>query len=364
MDPSYPIRKFQDLLDRLNHNDGRYFRCLADLTRDFPMFAPMFVDVLERSLQRITRPPKNLYFLYVLDCISKTLPRVYAPLFANRLYRMFMHAYEYSDGESAYELQRLVEAWQSIQPPLFQPGLLESIKEGINSANNVHSASPDSPRIQDFDLGPGEWMAGAMDLPEELAMQAGDDTSPLLFAQLLSLERNRCEFEVINAKAAVMTSFGFDEAYVDELYQELPKQCLKCGSRFALESELAEHLDWHFRNRNERQTISPWLPTCEAWTDPRRARLGTMLEGTNPETKAAAEQLAVCNPEQLACILCGELFELTPTEQDWRCKDTVVVFLKDRRQNVLLHTSCYQSLSVMEVDRPESVSVCFQDSFA
>jgi hypothetical protein len=324
----------------------------------------MFVDVLERSLQRITRPPKNLYFLYVLDCISKTLPMVYAPLFANRLYRMFMHAYEYSDGDSAYELQRLLEAWQAIQPPLFQPGLLESIKEGINTANNVHSASPDSPRIQDFDLGAAEWLANQSQMPEELSMQAGEDTSPLLFAQLLALEKNRCEFEVINAKATVMTNFGFDEIYVDELYQELPKQCLKCGNRFALESELAEHLDWHFRNRSERLTVSPWLPTCEAWTDPRRARLGAMIEGTSTETKAAAEQQAICDPNQLACILCGELFELAPTEKDWRCKDTVVVFLKDRRENVLLHTSCYQSLSVMEVDRSEIVPVAFLDSFA
>lgn len=328
------------------------------------MFAPMFVDVLERSLQRITRPPKNLYFLYVLDCISKTLPMVYAPLFANRLYRMFMHAYEYSDGDSAYELQRLLEAWQAIQPPLFQPGLLESIKEGINTANNVHSASPDSPRIQDFDLGAAEWLANQSQMPEELSMQAGEDTSPLLFAQLLALEKNRCEFEVINAKATVMTNFGFDEIYVDELYQELPKQCLKCGNRFALESELAEHLDWHFRNRSERLTVSPWLPTCEAWTDPRRARLGAMIEGTSTETKAAAEQQAICDPNQLACILCGELFELAPTEKDWRCKDTVVVFLKDKRENVLLHTSCYQSLSVMEVDRSETVPVAFLDSFA
>ena len=364
MDPSYPIRKFQDLLDRLNHNDGRYFRCLADLTRDFPMFAPTFVDVLDRSLQRITRPPKNLYFLYVLDCISKALPNVYAPLFANRLYRMFMHAYEYSDADSAFELQRLLDAWKALQPPLFQPGLLESIREGINSAN-MPPPSSDSPRIQDFDLGPGEWLTELSDLPEELAMQAIEDNHPLLFSQLLALEKSKDEFEKINTKAAVMANFGYDEGgvYVDELYQELPKQCLKCGARFALESELEEHLDWHFRNRGDRLLLSPWLPNRDMWTDPRRARLGALLEGSGTETKAATEQLAVCNPEQLSCILCGEQFELIPCEQDWRCRDTVVVFLKDRRMNVLLHTSCYQSLSVMEVDRPETVLEPFTDAF-
>ena len=351
LDPSYPIRKFQDLLDRLNHNDGRYFQCFASLARDFQIFAPQFAEVLDLSLQRIQEPPKNLYFLYVLDCVSKTLPRVYAPLFTNRLYRMFIHAYRHSDAESAFQLMRLLEAWEGLNPLLFPVNLLASIREGVESINQV-LMSPNSPEIQAFDIGAAaEMVKQAPSMPPEIAMQAIEDSYPLLFERLVSLEKNKVEFENITTKAGQVPNFSYEDGikvYVNELYQDLPKQCLNCGCRFSRDAEIAEHLDWHFarfKKDRDRVAFSPWLPTREVWVDPQRARLGGLLESGNSDPSIPAEQSAICDPEQLDCPLCGEPFDLVPDEQNWRCKDAVIVYLQDKKKNVLLHTSCHQSLS-------------------
>lgn len=82
----------------------------------------------------------------------------------------------------------------------------------------------------------------------------------MLFSRLLTTERSKAELEKLSMKLAIIDPRELHRFLIFELYEELPKQCLVCGLRFGLDSELDMHLDWHFVGGAKKQPLKPWLP--------------------------------------------------------------------------------------------------------
>eukprot|EP00358_Blepharisma_japonicum_P004784 CAMPEP_0202942038 /NCGR_PEP_ID=MMETSP1395-20130829/2208_1 /ASSEMBLY_ACC=CAM_ASM_000871 /TAXON_ID=5961 /ORGANISM="Blepharisma japonicum, Strain Stock R1072" /LENGTH=231 /DNA_ID=CAMNT_0049637861 /DNA_START=295 /DNA_END=987 /DNA_ORIENTATION=- len=203
--------------------------------------------------------------------------------------------------------------------------------------------SPDGPGL--FDLGElGEWLSQNSYCPQELLIQGIEDNSPLLYSCLLASERSKAELEKLSMKLSIVDPRDIHRYLITELYDELPKQCLICGLRFGLDSELDLHLDWHFAEGAKKQPLKPWLPSPNTWIDP-RLHIGLLDEEAPKEVIEVEHPWAPCNPDQLSCPLCGELFEIIPKETAWFCKDASKVFVTDQSKEVILHTQCINSIS-------------------
>mmetsp|Transcript_3598 Transcript_3598/g.7742 ORF Transcript_3598/g.7742 Transcript_3598/m.7742 type:complete len:281 (-) Transcript_3598:314-1156(-) len=269
-DPRDPLWKFCNLLDRLVRNDKRFIDCITNLVRDFVDLAPMYVDQFERRYFLLTDSPRQLLYLYVVDSICKNVP-VLRDVFSIRVKDLFVHAFRSSDPMIQQDLIRLLQAWEAQQ--LFPVAVTDDIRDHM-APTPPHISSPTASPTNHgvFDLGSvADWLSQNSSLTMDLALQATtEDGYSGLFKSLLEQECSRYELEKLQSRLNTFEAPDVVWKLIFELYDELPKQCLICGFRFALESELSEHLDWHFKMRKKLIVTSPWLPLVSSWVDPKR----------------------------------------------------------------------------------------------
>ena len=91
-----------------------------------------------------------------------------------------------------------------------------------------------------------DWLNQNSYAPAFLFSQMPEEPTQGLFTKLLENQRSKAEYEKISMKLTVSEPNKQHFLLLFELYDELPRQCLMCGLRFSLDSELDTHLDLHF----------------------------------------------------------------------------------------------------------------------
>ena len=194
--------------------------------------------------------------------------------------------------------------------------------------------------------------------------QSSDEQASGIFTKLLENQRSKAEYERLAMKLSQVDPSMMVDFLLFELYDELQRQCLMCGLRFSLDSELDKHLDLHFVMMNKKTVnVKPWLPGPEQWVDPRLHR-GLINDDLPKEIVEATCAWALCNPDQLNCLLCGEPFEIIPKDQAWYCKDAARVFVENQSKEVILHITCVKGINLPMAEAEIGEDVDFVDSFA
>jgi len=311
MDPSYPLRQFQTLLDQLPSQDS--YQTLCTLALQHPRQALHFLDILDLRLMQTRACPQNLSFLHAVDCLAKVLPEAYAPLLESRLRRLFTHVYRNSDPEATFQLVVLLKVWEGLKPALFAVSTLEAIRDSVAALNSPLEV-PDSP---DFEV---HWDSK---LPTEVTPQVSDDSYTRLFARLVDTQRKQEERELVHSRAALTPATEYEEGlavYVDEMYRN-PRQCRTCGARFAGLEDIKEHEFTH----KARRKPAAWLSRVEDWAGP------VCSAPSNP-------------PEEAICLLCGRTFPRSPNPcLTFPYLQAVIVYSPAQQTHTLMHVSCFQS---------------------
>ena len=356
-----PIWKFCQLLDRLTRNDKRIIDCITALARDYQHLAPIFTEKLESKLLLSIEPLRKLLYLYVVDSLSFNIPimRDYLSL---KVSQIFIHSHKMANRDTKIDMEKLLIVWES--QGRFPPDVMEDMREKMAPTPPIISSPIHSHQAHGlFDLAElTDWLNQNSYAPQAFLQQATEDTSKGLFSKLLENQRSKAEYEKLSAKLTVVEPNKVHFLLLFELYDELPRQCLMCGLRFSLDSELDTHLDLHFSMMTKKVNLKSWLPGPELWVDPRLHR-GLLPDDQPVEAVEAASAWALCNPEQLACQLCGEPFEIIPKDDAWFCKDAARVFVEDQSKEVILHISCVKSIGIGQGDNDPQEVFMFSDSF-
>jgi len=335
-----PIWKFSQLLDRLVRNDKRIIDCLTAIARDYPQLTPHLVEKLESRLYSAQEGFRKLLFLYVVDSLSFNVPAM-RDFLGMRVAHFFNHSFHMADPMVKRDMDKLLQVWES--QIRFPQEVLEDMREKMAPAPPLIS-SPMHTGSGMFDLGEvGDWLGHHSYTPKELLLQATQDEYSSLFDRILTKERSNAEREKLEMRLAVIDPRETHRRLLYELYDELPRQCLNCGLRFGLDSELDLHLDWHFQQNVRKRGPKAWLPDGESWCDP-KVQFGLVQEETQIEVYEEQLSWAPCNPDQLYCQVCGEAFEIVPFENAWFCKDAARVWVSDQSREVTLHMPCIMGI--------------------
>lgn len=244
-----PVWKFCELLDRLVVNDKRFIDCLTSLARDFPYLAQFFMENFEVKFAELQDNNRKVYFFYVLDSLSFNLLNM-RDIIAPQLSQLFEYAYHSSDLATQQRLESLLSIWE--REDRFPAIVLDNVRIRI-APTPPHVSSP--VEAHDFKAffnleEVGEWLSHHSSTPVELLPQASGEKTDSLFDKLLLNERSKIEFENLSMKLAMVNERDYPRKLIIELYEELTRQCLICGVRFGLDSELDSHLDFHFKRNN------------------------------------------------------------------------------------------------------------------
>jgi hypothetical protein len=356
-----PIWKYCQLLDRLTRNDKRIIDCITALARDYQHLAPVFTERLESKLYLSIEPLRKLLYLYVVDSLSFNISimRDYLSL---KVSQMFAHSHRMANRETKIDMEKLLIVWES--QGRFPSDVLEDMREKMAPTPPIISSPIHSHQTQGlFDLSDlTDWLNQNSYAPQSLLQQASDEAETGLFTKLLENQRSKAEYEKLSVKLTVVEHNKLHFLLLFELYDELPRQCLMCGLRFSLDSELDTHLDLHFSMMTKKVSLKSWLPGSDLWVDPKLHR-GLLPDDQPQETIESACAWAVCNPDQLFCQLCGEPFEIIPKDSSWLCKDAARVFVEDQNKEVILHIPCVKSINLPQSSLPASESLTYSDSF-
>lgn len=338
-----PLWKYCQLLDRLVVNDKRIIDCITALTRDYQHIAPVFTDRLESKLYLSIEPLRKLLYLYVVDSLSFNIP-IMREYLSVKVSQMFAHSYRMANNELKIEMEKLLMVWES--QLRFPIEILEDMREKMAPTPPIISSPIHTNQSYSlFDLSDlTDWLNQNSYAPVALLQQGVDETSLGLFNKLLDNQRSKAEFEKLSMKLSVVDPNGMNSFLLFELYEELPRQCLMCGLRFSLDSELDTHLDLHFLMMNKKVSVKAWLPDPVQWVDPRLHR-GLLIDESPEQVIEESCSWAPCNPDQLNCLLCGEPFEIIPKDYAWFCKDAARVFVEKQNKEVILHLSCVKSIT-------------------
>lgn len=356
-----PIWKYCQLLDRLARNDKRIIDCITALARDYQHLAPIFTEKLESKLLLSIEPLRKLLYLYVVDSLSFNIPimRDYLSL---KVSQMFIHSHKMANRETKIDMEKLLIVWESQNR--FPQDVMEDMREKMAPtppiiSSPIHSHQP----YGLFDLTDlTDWLNQNSYAPQNFLLQASEETTQGLFSKLLENQRSKAEYEKLAMKLTVVEPNKLHFMLLFELYDELPRQCLMCGLRFSLDSELDTHLDLHFNIMTKKVNIKSWLPSQDLWVDPRLHR-GLLPDDQPIEIIETASVWALCNPDQLSCQLCGEPFEIIPKDEAWFCKDAARVLVEDQNKEVILHISCVKSIGLAQSPIVVEDSVKFSDGF-
>jgi hypothetical protein len=252
-----------------------------------------------------------------------------------------------ANSELKIEMEKLLEIWESQYR--FPMEVLEDIREKMAPTPPLISSPINSHHAYClFDLSEiNDWLNQNSYAPLSLLQQVYDENSQGLFDKLLDNQRSKAEFEKLTSKLSVVDPNGLHAFLLYELYEELPKQCLMCGLRFSLDSEMDTHLDLHFGKNNKKELLRTWLPDPSQWVDPRLHR-GLLADDSPKKVDKEVTSSAPCNPDQLNCLLCGEAFEIVPRDAAWFCKDAERVFVENQGREVILHCACVESITNLQ----------------
>ena len=341
-----PIWKYNQLLDRLTRNDRRIIDCITAISRDYQHLAPTFVERLESKLFLSIEPLRKLLFLYVIDSLSFNIP-IMREYLSMRVSGMFAHSYRMANSEVKLEMEKLLEIWEGQYR--FPMEVLEDIREKMAPTPPVISSPIHTHHSYNlFDLSDlTDWLNQNSYAPLAMLHQSAEENGMGMFDKLLDNQRSKAEFEKLTTKLSVVDPNGLHAFLLYELYEELPKQCLMCGLRFSLDSEMDIHLDLHFVKNNKKEVMKTWLPDPLQWVDPRLHR-GLLAEDVPNKLDKEVSSSAPCNPDQLNCLLCGEAFEIVPRDSAWFCKDAERIFVENQGKEVILHSACVESITNLQ----------------
>lgn len=358
-----PIWKYCQLLDRLVRNDKRIIDCITALARDYQHLTPVLIEKLESKLYLTIDPFRKLLYLYVVDSLTFNIP-VMRDMLSKKVTHMFTHSHKMANQETKVEMEKLLIVWESQNR--FPIDTLEDMREKMAPTPPIISSPIHSHQSQGlFDLRDHtDWLNQNSYAPGPLLQESTEEQSQGIFTKLLENQRSKAEYERLLMKITMATTDPHRQQslLLYELYEELPRQCLMCGLRFSLDSELDTHLDLHFTMMNKKVNLKSWLPTPEQWIDP-RLHNGLLLDDLPKEKIENVCAWALCNPDQLNCLLCGEPFEIIPKDLAWYCKDAARVFVEDQSKEVILHLHCVKSVTSGQnhVDMQENFA--YADSF-
>ena len=356
-----PIWKYCQLLDRLTRNDKRIIDCITAIARDYQHLAPILTEKLESKLYLSIEPLRKLLYLYVIDSLSFNIPimRDYLSL---KISQMFAHSHRMANKETKIDMEKLLIVWES--QGRFPHDVLEDMREKMAPTPPIISSPIHSHQQHGlFDLTDlTDWLNQNSYAPSTLLQQASEETTQGLFTKLLENQRSKAEYEKLSVKLTIVEPNKLHFLLLFELYDELPRQCLMCGLRFSLDSELDTHLDLHYSMMTKKVNLKSWLPGPDLWVDPRLHR-GLLPDDQPKEIVEAICAWALCNPDQLNCMLCGEPFEIIPKDSAWFCKDAARVFVEDQNREVILHISCVKSIGLPQAPTPLQEIFQYSDSF-